>query len=500
MLRQMERSTIHLMAKRGKTIREIAEELGHSPTTVSRVLREPMDQPPKRRERHSQVDPYRDQIERWLEEGLPVVRMLELVRRESEQPYTGSRSQFGEMVRRIRQERDQEQAAREVPIRFEGLPGEYLQVDWGEIRHFPFTQQSSVTRYFLACRLKYSRWSWITWTSDMRQETLIRGLVDCFLALGFVPWVLVFDNMKTVTSGRDAANQPLWTPGLLQLAAEFGFHPQACDPRAGNQKGSVESLVKWVKGNFLPGRIFTDDGDLAMHTHEWLTMANGRASSATGIPPMDRLGEEAINGGRLPTTAANYGLLIPGQVAADATVAALGNRYSVPVAHVQAPVIIRLHRDRVRIFRDTALLADHERAADGGRERIIDPAHFAPLFDRKPRAQAMLYRDVLLGVGDPAPAFLAALSQRHRARLREEILAVYALYEQYGADALQAAMVRAVAAGTYGADALTLLLAAPFSPLPVLVLPGVPSQEEVDRALGIYEAWVQIDVASEVVL
>jgi len=374
MLRQMERSAIHLMAKRGKTIREIAEELGHSPTTVSRVLREPMDREPKKRERHSQVDPYREQIERWLEEGLPVVRMLELVRRESEQPYTGSRSQFGEMVRRIRQERDQELAAREVPIRFEGLPGEYLQVDWGEIRRFPFTQQSPVTRYFLACRLKYSRWSWVIWTHDMRQETLVRGLIDCFLALGFVPWVLVFDNMKTVTSGRDASNQPLWTPALLQLAAEFSFHPQACDPRAGNQKGSVEALVKWAKGNFLPGRTFTDDLDLARQTQEWLTMANGRASSATGIPPLDRLGEETINGGRLPTTAADYGLLTPGQVAADATVAALGNRYSVPVAHVDAPVVVRLHRDRVRIFRDTALLADHARAADGGRERIINPA------------------------------------------------------------------------------------------------------------------------------
>jgi hypothetical protein len=46
-----------------------------------------------------------------------------------------------------------EQAVADVPIRFEGLPGEYLQVDWGEIRHFPFTQQQPVTRYFLACRL-----------------------------------------------------------------------------------------------------------------------------------------------------------------------------------------------------------------------------------------------------------------------------------------------------------------------------------------------------------
>ena len=73
----------------------------------------------------------------------------------------------------------------------------------------------------------------------MRQETLLRGLVDCMLALGWVPWVLVFDNMKTVTTGRDAADQPIWTPALLQLAGDFGFHPQACDLAAGNQNTLV---------------------------------------------------------------------------------------------------------------------------------------------------------------------------------------------------------------------------------------------------------------------
>jgi transposase len=498
MLRQMERSAIHLMAKRGKSIRQIAEELGHSPTTINRVLQEPVDRPPMRRQRRSQVDPYREQIERWLQEGLPVVRMLELARTASEQPYQGSRSQFGEMVRRLRHVQDQEQAAREVPIRFEGLPGEYLQVDWGEIRRFPFTQQAPVTRYFLACRLKYSRWSWVCWTSDMRQETLIRGLVDCFLALHFVPWVLIFDNMKTVTSGRDTSNQPVWTPAMLQLAAEFSVHPQACDPRAGNQKGSVEALVKWVKGNFLPGRVFSDDADLVTQVQEWLTMANTRPSSATGVAPVARLPEEVRQGGRLPVTAADYGLLVPGQVAADATVAVLGNRYSVPVAHVQAPVTIRLHRERVRIYRDTVLLADHARANDGGRERLIDPTHFASLFERKPRAQAMLYRDTLLKLGEPAPAFLAALSQHQRARLQSEIRAVYALYEQYGADAVRSAMLRAVDAGTYHADALTLLLAPQSVSPPPLVLPGVPTQSEVDRSLAVYEAWVQVDVAQEV--
>jgi transposase len=92
-----------------------------------------------------------------------------------------------------------------VPIRFEGLPGEYLQVDWGEIRHFPFTQQQPVTRYFLACRLKYSRWTWVIFTDNMRQETLFRGLVACFNTLGFVPWVLVFDLCRAGSYAEKAA-------------------------------------------------------------------------------------------------------------------------------------------------------------------------------------------------------------------------------------------------------------------------------------------------------
>lgn len=86
------------------------------------------------------------------------MRMLELARTDPEQPYEGSRSNSGEMVRRVRRDLDREQAARDVPIRFEGLPAEYLQVDWGEMRAFPFTQQTPATRYFLLIW----RWSTIT--------------------------------------------------------------------------------------------------------------------------------------------------------------------------------------------------------------------------------------------------------------------------------------------------------------------------------------------------
>jgi transposase len=502
MLRQMERSAIQVMAKRGKSIRQIAAELGRSPTTIARVLHEPVDKPPPKRRRRSKVDAYRPQIEQGIGEGLSNVRILERARDDAAQPYRGGRTNFDDLVRRVRRELAQQQAARDVPLRFEGLPAEYLQVDWGEVRRFPFTHQAPATRYFLACRLKYSRVSWVWFTGDMRQETLFRGLVACFLALGWVPWVLVFDNMKTVTSGRDPAGRPVWTPALLQFAGEFGFHPQACDPGAGNQKGSVESLVKWVKGNFLLGRTFADDADLADQTRAWCEQVNARPSDATGEAPAVRVAVEAAKGGRLPRTAHDFGLLESGLVSREALVAVAGNRYSVPVAHVGLPVTVRLHRDRIRIWRDATCLADHPRAPDGARRRVLDPAHFAPLFPAKPRAQAMLYREVLLGLGGHAPAFLSELSRRHPARLREEILAVYALYERAGGVALLAAMARADTAGTYSADARALLLATAWpspAPAPTIVpslqLVGAPPQHEVDRALSVYEAWVEIDEA-----
>jgi transposase len=502
----MERSTIHLLHKRGKSQREIARELGRSRATVARALAEPVDRSPHRRRRAKLTDPYEERIAGWVTEGLTAVRMFELARDDPEQPYPGQLSVFRAAVRRERQAQAQNQRIAEVPVRFEGLPGEYLQVDWGEVRRFPFTQQEPATRYFLACRLKYSRWTWVGFTTEMRQETLFRGLVDCFLALGWVPWVLVFDNMKTVTTGRDAQQQPIWHPALLQLAAEFDFHPEACWPGAGNQKGSVESLVKWVKGNFLAGRVFADDADLGAQCESWLTYANTRPSQATDEAPRARLAAEAAKGGPLPMSAADYGFAQPGQVSSGALVAVLGNSYSVPVGQVGAPVTIRVHRERIVLWRDAERLAEHARAPDGAHRRVVDPTHFAPLFGRKPRAQVMLCREALLELGPVAASYVGELSRRQRARLGQEILGLYALYERHGSGELLAAMALGAAQGAYGVAYLQAVLAPPV-PAPevlpplipatglqpsLLVLADLPPQAEVDRALSTYESYAWI--------
>ena len=155
------------------------------------------------------------------------------------------------------------------------------------------------------------------------------------------------------------------------------------------------------------------------------------------------------------------------------------------------PVTVRVHRERIVIWRNTDCLADHRRAADGAHQRVVVPEHFAPLFGKKPRAQVMLQRQALLELGGNAARFVGEVSRRRRDHLAQEITAIYALYERFGESSLLSAMAKAESVGIYGADYLKLLLQAPSSEdVADTRLPDLPSQSEVDRELRSYEQWV----------
>ena len=73
--------------------------------------------------------------------------------------------------------------------------------------------------------------------------------------------------------------------------------------------------------------------------------------------------------------------------------------------------------------------------------------------------------------------------------------ALYALYKRYGQQPLLEAMARAHQVTIYGADYLKLLLDAPgLTVADSLSLGDAPAQNEIDRLLSSYEAWVTVDV------
>ncbi len=494
----MERSTIHYLKQKGWTNVQIAELLGHHRDTIARVLREPVDQQPAQRQRQSAVAVFSDQIRAWLEQKLSVQRMLELARADPDHPYLGSAAAFYDYVRPLRRARASLPAT--VAVRFEGLPGELLQIDWGEVRQVPFTHPDLVgqTRYFFAARLKYSRWMFVQFHTDMREETLLRCLIACFVQLAGVPWVVTTDNMKTVTLGRDDQNQPIWHPAFQKFAVEFAFHPSACAPAAGNQKGAVESLVKFVKGNFLAGRTFYDDADLNQECGGWLHQVNAvRPSDATEQIPAVRLAEERLAFGPLPAVAHDYGIFDSVVVNRESLVTIATNRYSVPAHLVGLALTARLYPARIELFHGAERVASHPRHF-GRNGRSIIPEHFEAVFALKPRARIMVYRDWLVALSPQAADYISQVCRKRYAEMDGQITALYELAQRVGRDEFLAAVALAAEQQTVGAEYVCAIAAQPV-PRPALrrpvgelpaLLRDAPPQHAVERALADYEQYV----------
>lgn len=320
MLTPLERSPSKRLNKRGITNRALADLVGHDRDTGARVLGTPTDGVASSRTRRSRVDALSEDSERWFCAGLPVQRMLDWHTQQAD-----------------------------VPIRCEGLPGDYLPVAWGAGRSLPFDTQPPATRCFYAARLKYRRFLPVLWQDNMTPATLLRWLCATCTLLGGVPWVCVFDNPKTVTPGRESAHQPIWHPRFFQLAPEFGLTPHACEVGAANQTGSVENLVKCVKSNFRPARSFFDDADLKDQAERWLGQVKTTVGQATAQRPRDLLVLEQAALSGLPEPAADDGLALRVRADRESRVPVEGARYSVPVGYASRPVPVRLHATRVRI-------------------------------------------------------------------------------------------------------------------------------------------------------
>lgn len=497
MLRFMERATIYYLKQKGWSNVQIAEFTGHHRDTVAKVLKEPVDQRPKQRDRRSALDVFQAQISAWLDEPLPVIRMLEQARSDLDHPYQGSETAFYDYVRKLRRAR--KPSAREVALRFEGMPGEFLQVDWGEVRDLPLTHAGEArTRYFFAARLKYSRFMFVQFPPDMREETFLHALIDCFLAIGGVPWVVVTDNLKTAVLGRDATNQPIWNPAYQKLAAEFKFLPEACAPAAGNQKGSVENLVKFVKGNFLSGRSFHDDQDLAEQCQQWLEQVNTeRPNDATKALPATLLLEEQGQFNSLPASAQDYGFFDCVVVNRESLIALESNHYSVPTHLVGRALTARVHRTHVDLFADGERVANHPRNP-GQHQRVLDPAHFEEAFKHKPRGRVMVYRDWLCGLSPQATSYLRTLCHKRRAEMSQQITLLYETAQQTPKADFVTALQLAAEQQMYGAEYVQAILARPKRVAPSVSAGrpsrehggGMPAQEEVERNLAHYEHYV----------
>lgn len=92
------------------------------------------------------------------------------------------------------------------------------------------------------------------------QECLLEGMKELFRQVGGVPQKIRIDNMSTAVLKRKTKTEPaVLTDGFLQFATHYRFETQVCNPRSGNEKGSVENKVGYVRYHFFPATPIMKD-------------------------------------------------------------------------------------------------------------------------------------------------------------------------------------------------------------------------------------------------
>lgn len=270
--------------KQGVPIARIAQKYGVSRQTVYNVLAEDSTAPKERKQRASILDPFKDFIRAKLENfDLPATTVLEDVQKLG---YRGGLTVVKEFVRGVKGEQ-----VRQVIERFETVPGQQAQIDWGECGTITV---DGVRRklYVFVLVLGFSRVMFARFTTSTRQPVLLTVLKEALSRLG-VPRELLVDNMKTAVERHAPDGEVRFNRGFLDFCEHYGVAPIACPPYWPRAKGKVECGVKFVKGSFLTGRSFATLADLNEQLEAWLdSRANLRVHGTTGERPIDRFARE----------------------------------------------------------------------------------------------------------------------------------------------------------------------------------------------------------------
>jgi transposase len=285
----------------------------------------------------------------------PEILSVEILRRARLEGYQGGKSALYQLVAAVRPRHLR------LMMRFEGLPGEFSQHDFGQVK-VRFEDGNIRIVHFFASRLKWSRWVEVTRVENQGVESLVRGLAEHFEGFGGVPLCAVFDRPKTVAlSWAKDGEVREWNPTFAYAALELGFTAEVCWPHQPRQKGAVENLVGWVKGSFFKQRRFHDIEDLDGQLLQWLHEVNTqRPSRATNQIPAERMVEERKRLRPLRIAASELALRVPIQVGPTAEVFYEGRGYAMPPEAAGLPATLYVYKNRVKIIAGR-WQAEHER-------------------------------------------------------------------------------------------------------------------------------------------
>jgi transposase len=350
---------IKIQAAQGVPLTRIAAGLGIDRKTARKLRDAPSEPTVTLRRRSSKLDDHADWIAERLAAGVPAAQLTrDLARRGIVVPYP--------TVRDFARKRRPAAPLVEEEIRFETPPAKQAQCDWadcGRIRE----QSTTFAMHVFVMVLGYSRKTFAKFTSSMDELTLQRCHAEAFAFFGGVPYSVLYDNPKTITTGRDDNSQPIWNRDFADFSARYGFQPICARPYRAKTKGKVERTIGFLRTSFFPGRTLVDVDDAQRQLDEWLAEANQRVHRTHGEVVDVRFTREAPLLSPLRTAMAIISRTDQRIVDAEGLVSYGRNHYEIPSGYRGRTLLVHDNGFALRFYDGDRLICEHRRLHGKGR-------------------------------------------------------------------------------------------------------------------------------------
>ena len=234
--------------------------------------------------------------------------------------------------------------------RYSTGPGEAYQMDWGFVNiETGIGETYRAACFAMICHHCGERY--VEFFPNAKQENLFIGMIHAFLYMG-VPRYILTDNMKSVIVRRDHEGHPIWNKDYLEFMNAIGFDTKLCKPRHPFTKGKVERLIRFVKENFMAGRVFSNVTELNQEVLRWCERQNCIYQKAVDCIPQKEHGESCFSNCHelRKDPGLIYYLCPERKISFDGFVTYEGRRFGVPYWYTEKTCRVMRERYRLHIY------------------------------------------------------------------------------------------------------------------------------------------------------
>lgn len=438
-----------LHERQGKSIRQIARELGHSRKTVRKALGLTDVRDHKYTRKKPTVcpvtDPVKEIVKTWLQED----KMRPLKQRHTahriyerlveEYGFQGGESTVRRLVAQLRD------GPSEVHIPLAFNLGQAAQCDWGEAQAIIAGEPRRV--YLFCMRLCASRVSFVTAFLHQKQEAFFKGHRLAFEFFGGVPQRVIYDNLRTAVQKILKGTNRREQEAFVALRSHYLFQADFCNAAQAHEKGQVENLVGYARRNFLvpvPECASLTELNQLLYA-KCLEYAEKRSLPGGSKSVAAVWAEEKKHLLPLPPQSFACCRLLDVKSDSYARVRFENNFYSVPTTYARRWLTLKAFVDRIEVYGKDKLIASHPRLYGRGQEHLVLD-HYLDELLKKPRAllDARPFKEAQLG-----PLYQELLTRllKQSPKGAREFVNVLRLGRSFDEIALKAAIEQTLAAG-----------------------------------------------------